>query len=533
MLQLKEHATKSSPAVLRDSRCCMMRHGSRLMFLLLVVVLVPSAWARGPGGQLRLEVVDPATGEPIACRMHLRNSAQRALKAPKVPFFHDHFVFDGSIALKLPEGEYAFEIERGPEYLVRSGHFTMQNFSDDRKVVELNRFVDMAKDGWWSGDLDVERPAKDLPLLMSAEDLHVVELVTWPGGKKLLPKTGVPDDPLLELSPGTFAHFAAARSSGPSGSLMLFNVPSPGEFFSEDRPKRNQIELIGAARREEQTWIDAREACGWDIPVLVAHGMLDSVELANGDLARKGIAAAKSTGGRPRDERLYPGPAGNARWNETIYYHLLNCGLRIPPTAGSGSGAGSNTLGYNRVYVHIEGELSYQKWFDGLRAGRVVVTNGPLIRPTVEGELPGHVFQASRGEEVELEVGLTLSTRDPISYLEIVKNGEPIQQVRLKEWERLKGKLPLVPFKESGWFLIRAVTDLAETHRFATTGPYYVEIGDRSRISKSSAQFFADWVDERVASIEQNGGYARDSEREFYRQARQFWKQKIAEANAP
>ncbi|HEY2895417.1 MAG TPA: CehA/McbA family metallohydrolase, partial [Pirellulales bacterium] len=358
------------------------------------------------------------------------------------------------------------------------------------------------------------------------------ELVTWPGGKKLLPKTGIPDDPLIKLSPGTFAHLAAARSNGPSGSLMLFNVPSPREFFSEDRPKRSQIELIVAARREGSTWIDAREACGWDIPVLVAHGMLDSVELANGDLGRKAIVAAKSTG-RPRDGRLYPGPAGNARWNEAIYYHLLNCGLHIPPTAGSGSGTLSNPLGYNRVYVHLEGELSYQKWFDGLRAGSVVVTNGPLIRPDVEGELPGHVFQASRGEEVELEVGLTLSTRDPISYLEIVKDGQPIEQVRLKEWERLKGKLPLVKFHESGWFLIRAVTDLAETHRFATTGPYYVEIGDRGRISKSSAQFFADWVDERVANIEQNGGYGRESEREFYQQARQFWKQKVAEANAP
>jgi hypothetical protein len=508
----------------------MSRHCSRLVFLLLVVT--PCAWARGPGGQLRLEVVDHATGEPIACRMHLRNSAQRSLKAPKVPFFHDHFVFDGSIALKLPEGEYAFEIERGPEYLVRSGHFTMQNFSDDRKVVELNRFVDMAKDAWWSGDLDVERAAKDLPLLMAAEDLHVIELVTWPGGKKLLPKTGLPDDPLVELSPGTFAHFAGARSSGPGGTLMLLNVPSPREFFSEDRLKRSQLELIMAARRDPHTWIDARQACGWDTPVLVAHGMLDSVQLANGDLGRKAIVAARNTG-RGRDERLYPGPAGNARWNEAIYYHLLNCGLRVSPTAGSGSGTVSNPLGYNRVYVHLEGELSYQKWFDGLREGQVVVTNGPLIRPDVEGELPGHVFQAAGGEDVELEVGLTLSTRDPISYLEIVKNGQPIQQVRLKEWERLKGKLPLVKFHESGWFLIRAVTDLTETYRFATTGPYYVEIGDRSRISKSSAQFFSDWVNERVLNIEENGGFIAESEREFYQQARQFWKQKIAEANAP
>ena len=104
----------------------------------------------GQGGQLRLEVIDRDTKEPIACRMHLTNAAKRPLKAPKVPFFHDHFVFSGSITIKLPEGEYAFEIERGPEYLVRLGHFSMQNFSDDTEVVDLKRFVDMAADGWWS-----------------------------------------------------------------------------------------------------------------------------------------------------------------------------------------------------------------------------------------------------------------------------------------------------------------------------------------------------------------------------------------------
>ncbi len=91
---------------------------------------------------------------------------------------------------------------------------------------------------------------------------------------------------------------------------------------------------------------------------------------------------------------LYPSPSGGGRWSEKIYYDLLNCGLRIPPTAGSGSGRVANPLGYNRMYVHVEGELTYEKWWDGVRAGRLVVTNGPLIRPSVEGQPPGYVFQA-------------------------------------------------------------------------------------------------------------------------------------------
>src|SRR5262249_19112972 len=98
----------------------------------------------GPGGGLKLEVVDRESQQPLACRMHLTNAGKKALKAPKVPFYHDHFVFDGSIALKLPKGEYDFDIEHGPEYLVRHGHFTMDEFSDDTQTVDLSRFANMA-----------------------------------------------------------------------------------------------------------------------------------------------------------------------------------------------------------------------------------------------------------------------------------------------------------------------------------------------------------------------------------------------------
>ena len=43
---------------------------------------------------------------------------------------------------------------------------------------------------------------------------------------------------------------------------------------------------------------------------------------------------------------------------------------------------------------------------------------------------------------------------------------------------------------------------MPDTYRFATTAPYYVEIGDQPRISKTSAQFFLDWVDERGRQAE-------------------------------
>ena len=205
-------------------------------------------------------------------------------------------------------------------------------------------------------------------------------------------------------------------------------------------------------------------------------------------------------GGRPRDRVRFPDPLGNAQWSQHIYFQLLECGLRIPPSAGSGSGESPNPVGYNRMYVHVDGELTYEKWWQEFRAGRVFVTNGPLLKPSVEGELPGHVFQAEKGGKLDFEIGLTFSTREPVSYFEIIKNGQIEHSVPFSEYSK-SGRLPIVHFDRSGWFLLRAVTDSPKTYRFAMTAPYYVEIGDQRRISKTAVQFFLDWVYERARQI--------------------------------
>ena len=52
-----------------------------------------------------------------------------------------------------------------------------------------------------------------------------------------------------------------------------------------------------------------------------------------------------------------------------------------------------------------------------------------------------------------------------------------------------------------GWLVVRAVTNHTKTFRFGMTGPYYVEIGQQPRISRKSAQFFLDWVDQRIGQL--------------------------------
>ena len=97
-----------------------------------------------------------------------------------------------------------------------------------------------------------------------------------------------------------------------------------------------------------------------DLPIWIAAGQIDSVQLANRHLLRGGVVANEA-GGWPRDNGMYPNPQGNGRWSQEIYYDLLNCELRIPATAGSGAGADGNPVGYNRVYVHLDPKVVFVK----------------------------------------------------------------------------------------------------------------------------------------------------------------------------
>jgi hypothetical protein len=337
----------------------------------------------------------------------------------------------------------------------------------------------------------------------------------------------------MKFGDNRWYHRYAQMDARGGGQLLFCNLRTPVLLGAAGAEKENRtaLDLVLQAREQPGAWIDAARAFSWDLPMWIAHGMVDSIELANSHLARSSVQADEA-GGKPRDKQAYPNPTGIGRWNAAIYYHVLNCGLRIPPSAGSGSGDAPNPVGYNRAYVHLDGEFTVEKWWEGLRAGRVVVTNGPLLRPTVEGELPGHTFQAAAGSELELEIGLTLSTREKVHYLEVIKDGRVAYSVRLDDYVKQGGRLPKLKFKESGWFLVRAVTDTPGTYRFASSGPYYVQVGYQPRISRTSGQFFLDWLNERAAALKIEDATQRAAVTKAYDEARQYWQGLVAKANA-
>jgi hypothetical protein len=507
--------------------------------IVFAAVLLLAGVMGGPGpaelhsevATAEITVVDKATGKPVPCRIHLKDAAGEPQRAAKLPFWHDHFVCPGEVRLELAPGKYSFEIERGPEYGLHTGSFTLQEKARSKLTVQLERLVDLAAEGWWSGDLHVHRPVSDIELLMRAEDLHIAPVITWWNNRNQWAKEKPPAIPLVRFENDRFYDILAGEDEREGGALLYFHLPRPLPITGALREYPSPMTFVEEARRQSGVWIDVEKPFWWDVPVWVASRQVDSIGLANNHMCRHRMYETEAWG-KPRNAIRLPPPLGNGYWSQEIYYHLLNCGLRLPPSAGSASGVLPNPVGYNRVYVHAGAELSYAKWWASLRAGQCFVTNGPLLRAEVADKLPGHVFTAPEGRELALDVRVKLTSRDHIPFLEIVKNGQVERRITLEQWSKT-GTLGTLRFNKSGWFLVRAITDNPKTFRFASTGPFYVEIGEhKSRISKASARFFLDWVRERAARVKLDDAQQRDDVLRYHRMAEKFWQEKLTAANA-
>ncbi len=499
-----------------------------LMVLCAALPLLPLE-----AGELELKAVDKSSGNPVAVRIHLKDERGRPVQPPKVAFWKDHFVFDGAVTLKLKPGRYTFEMERGPEYRMISGQFSIDRTSKDTKTVAMPRHANMAKEGWWSGDLHIHRPVEDIELLMKAEDLHVAPVITWWNEKNVwTQQRKTPENLLRTFDEDRMYHVMAGEDERAGGALLYFNLREPLPIADAEREYPSPVVFLRqAAERADDVHVDIEKPFWWDMPVWVASGMCDSIGVCHNHMWRNGVLDDEAWG-KPRDSVLFPGVAGNARWTQSIYFHLLNCGLRIPPSAGSASGVLPNPVGYNRVYVYCGDNLNWDTWWSNLKAGRVVVTNGPLLRPEVNGESPGFVFRGAAGEELVLQTALSLSTREKIDYLEIIKDGKIVESLRLDDYVKAGGQLPKVTFTESGWMAIRAVANHKSTYRFALTGPYYVEFENTPKVSKESAQFFLNWVNERGRQIKLKDPQQQRAVIESHVQARNFWVERVQMANA-
>ncbi|MEO8773781.1 MAG: CehA/McbA family metallohydrolase, partial [Gelidibacter sp.] len=439
------------------------------------------------------------------------------------------FPCNGQFKMKLPYGEYYYEVDHGPAYELLKGNFSVNQKEKNLKW-QLHEIIDLKKKNWYAGETHIHRKLEDVPLLMRAADLYVGEVITSWNANTSAPQPSHVQS-VLRFDVNRYYDNASEDERG-GGALLFFNLKEPFDFSkqkTEYPPLTSSIYKV--LEKSKDAWADLEKPFWPDVPILLSTGKINSIGIANNHMLKSGIFDTEAWG-KKRDTLKYPSPLGNAYWTQEIYYQILNTGFRIPPSAGSASGVLWNPVGYNRLYAHVNGTLTYAKFWAAVKAGNCFVSNGPILLCKANNQLPGHIFKSNGAKPFTISINAELYSRDSITTIEIIKDGKVCATISPKEVKNNRFT-SVIKFEKSGWLLVRAISTAHENFRFASSAPFYVEIGaDKKYISKASCQFFIQWLNERAASLKIENVMERDEVYSYINKAHEFWEDLLSKANA-
>ena len=456
----------------------------------LVVVRSGSTPPAAPVGTLRIEVLDEQTGRAVPARLGLYDTTGRTplpsdkslqvhryadetrllWTAPRLVWPNPNrqvFYVDGNYEAEVPAGTYQLVASKGPEYRVYQGTVDVEAGETISATVTLERYIDQPSRGWYSGDdhLHLMRDETEDAAVwgyVTAEDVHVSNLlemgniVTTHYRQPAWGKAG------RFLRDG---HMIASAQEDPRttqrGHTIHLNLqrpihlPADRYFFYHEvfEESHRQGGVSGYAHHGRS--FNGRRGLALDVP----FNLVDFVEILQG--------------GRLITDNWYP---------------FLNLGFKVNPSAGSDFPYfGPSLPGVERYYVKLDGPFDPDAWYAAFRAGRVFVTNGPLLDFTINGQGMGSEVRVSRGARLDVSALAQLNPdMDRLGRIELVAHGEVIASVSANGGDRAELNEVLTA-DESMWVAVRAfgeqeVPEQGPVRRYAAlahSAPIYVIVDDQ------------------------------------------------------
>ena len=506
-----------------------------LIFCLCLLGLVNDRQAIGET-PLTGVVLDSQTKEPIAARIYLQSVptgtwhfVEPAVPEGKVVVYDKKrsvqsverhtSVSAHPFRAKLPPGEFEITIEQGKEYIPLKRKIVV-NEKPLSLTLSLHRWSRVADDGWYSGDTHVHRTMEELPVAMLAEDLNVaLPLNYWVTQSHKPPSSGDKNSAgqfgtgLIEVDPTHVIYptnteyeiFAVKGQRHTLGAVFVLNhqkpldigVPPVTPIMREARKQGALLDL------DKHSW-------PWSL-MLIPTMKVDLFELSNNHIWRTDFFFKSWTKEvHPDDWEIESDGQGWTEWGWMdfgfkCYYALLNCGFDMKPSAGTASGVHPVPLGFGRVYVHVEEPFTYEKWIEGLSAGRSFVTTGPMLDVTFNGKLPGSRFRSEGDRPFSLKAQSRCTYHQPISRLEIIMNGEIVKTLKPQPHKLDNGAYRYEfnyehPISDSSWMAVRAFSETGGRVRFVHSAPVHVDVPSRPlRPKRREIRYFVRRMEEEIA----------------------------------
>jgi len=474
-------------------------------------------------GNLTVSVVDDASGQPVHARLMVAGPAAAGVVGPPgAASFRvgngPAWVVPGNLTLAVPAGEVTLTVARGLEYLPLTATVTVNAGDQGTREFRLRRWVHMVERGWYSGEMHIHFSPDEVGEQIQAEDLNVgTTIARWLSGPDRAETSPVVEHVRVIDAHTTYSvndleveRFPIDRYEAP---MYLVNLRQ--QVHLEAPTPAWPLNLEYARQARAGGGIVCAHSAVWDsVAVLVAAGEIDAIGLANNFFGYDYAYTRTRRYGNADDVAEYGDTAeGTYRLVLGKYYRLLNCGFRLPVSAGSAAGVKPNPVGGNRVYVRPGGPLTYAAFMDAFKGGRSFVTNGPMIFFSVAGVEPGGSLALAPGAN-RVEVEVTVISQLPLRRINLVHNGRPICVLDLREvapgreWT-WRGTVELDD--HSGWLAAHVEAE-HQWVRFAHTSPVWVD-HPRRWTSRTDALYFAKWIRHRLAGLAADPGFADDVRR--------------------
>lgn len=496
----------------------------------------PSAWravpitgrrAARPVGRVRIRVLGP-DGRPMPARLYVDASDGRSY-SPERGFHRAMMVFDrhylhspGEAVVEVPAGRTRVEALRGFEYRPAAVMVDVPTGGEQVVTLRLDRLIDMPARGWYSGDThlhDLHQGRFGLSheqffLQILAEDVHMANSLIHMDGTRLMGRwedlTGRPHP--LSTSEHILQYSQEFR--GGLGHVSMLGVREfilpliAGDGSTAYAQHALELPYIDGARAQGGMAGFVHPYLSWPRSPREAAGTLIAlnVALGRGDFYDVGA--------------LYSDELASA----DFYYRLLNAGFRIAATGGTDNFSDvwrDPPAGSDRTYVRLDGPLSVETWFDGIRRGRTIMTTGPLLLLDVAGRQPGDEIVLADDGPRSLRIRAQAHSIAPMDSLQIIVNGRVLQTVRAQDSLHIRHE-GSVPVPQGGWVAARVLGPpspyIGDDYAFAQSSPVYVVRGGRPFIDADDVQFLAQTVDAIWARVEASG-WRSQAERETFRTA--------------
>lgn len=488
-------------------------------------------------------------------------------------FFQRQIYRNDGEEVDLPPGNFTITYSRGPEYIPQTKKITVTPDKPMTIDLQLKRWINMSKLGWYSGDHHVHAagcshydspeegvPARDMWRQALGEDLNVSAVLSW-GPSWYYQKqffTGKDDNLSTSKNLMRYDVEVSGFPSSHSGHIVLLRLKE------DDYPGTTKIEQWPSWTLPILKWAKAQGGIvgyahsGWGLEPIRPTDKLPNYEIPKMDNIGANEYIVTVTQDAVDFYSLGDTPS---RWELNMLYHTLNCGFRMRISGETDFPCITDwRVGLARSYFKSDKALTYDEYVNALKAGRSYMSDGGshIIDFSVNGKEVGVgtseiMLARPAGISVTAKIAAylpqipddTTGDADRMKFsersywniewarigrsrnipVELIINGMPVDTAIVTA----DGKINEVNFKyrveRSCWAAMRI---LSSSH----TNPIFIIVNNKPIIEKASAEWCISALDQCWKKKEPNiRSEEKAAAKEAYDKARNIYSEMVKSSN--